>query len=145
MPQTAPASPSSISATSSSPTPPRNTPIPDHDPLTFSRSICPMDPLKFGVVGVGGYGLHVIQQLLRHPDHARVAAVCDANPAMLQRHQDLIARAGARVMDSVQALLASDIEAVWLPLPIDLHRPFTEADRKSTRLNSSHANISYAV
>src|SRR5258707_6602035 len=44
------------------------------------------------------------------------------------------------------------IEVVHEPLPISVivrtkDRPalLTEADRKSTRLNSSHANISYAV
>src|SRR3712207_8341938 len=34
---------------------------------------------------------------------------------------------------------------VGIPLPINWSLPDRPADRKSTRLNSSHANISYAV
>src|SRR3712207_7895076 len=42
----------------------------------------------------------------------------------------------------VGALLANpQVQAVYIAVPHYLHAP----DRKSTRLNSSHANISYAV
>src|SRR3712207_7858174 len=36
-------------------------------------------------------------------------------------------------------------EDVPLPIPVDWTVEFSGRDRKSTRLNSSHANISYAV
>src|SRR3712207_6896399 len=35
--------------------------------------------------------------------------------------------------------------AVWLAKSLRSYRAFSSIDRKSTRLNSSHANISYAV
>src|SRR5688572_32720772 len=51
-----------------------------------------------------------------------------------------------RVVGALLRVIAS-VEAEELPLPFDLgedvHRPFP--DRKSTRLNSSHSQISYAV
>src|SRR5581483_895161 len=57
---------------------------------------------------------------------ATLAAVCD--PALERfgaRVRDLASR-GVTIAKSFDQLLACDIEAVWLPLPIDLHRPYTE-------------------
>src|SRR3712207_8620544 len=52
-------------------------------------------------------------------------------------------RSGRRGMDSLaRAHTGSDRELSFRPEPI--RRP-SRRDRKSTRLNSSHANISYAV
>src|SRR5206468_10275492 len=34
---------------------------------------------------------------------------------------------GVKTVRSFDQLVALDIEAIWLPLPIDLHRPYTEA------------------
>src|SRR3712207_7688342 len=45
--------------------------------------------------------------------------------------------------DAVPALPVSLLEPIWQELAALL--PERPADRKSTRLNSSHANISYAV
>src|SRR3712207_9148222 len=47
------------------------------------------------------------------------------------------------VIALVQAFVTV-ILAAWL-LDVDVHWPGLPLDRKSTRLNSSHANISYAV
>src|SRR3712207_7951665 len=54
-------------------------------------------------------------------------------PDQVQRPQDAIGHVGA-----------GEIVAVACPEPGSLHRK-VQRDRKSTRLNSSHANISYAV
>src|SRR3712207_7165171 len=52
-----------------------------------------------------------------------------------------------RIAVGVRASVLEVALAVLLDLPRDAHRgaPVRHADRKSTRLNSSHANISYAV
>jgi predicted dehydrogenase len=88
-------------------------------------------PLVFGVAGVGGYAGVVCEQLLagaqRSEPSVVLAAACEPNPV---NHGPTIARlraSGVRVYASVDDMLGDDhIEAVWLPLPIALHRPFTE-------------------
>src|SRR3712207_9333009 len=42
-------------------------------------------------------------------------------------------------------VLTKLLDVVWSQLPLSTVRAHIEEDRKSTRLNSSHANISYAV
>src|SRR3712207_8767573 len=63
---------------------------------------------------------------------------CDDNPAK-------IAEASARGIETgdLRALDWSRVSALLLSPGVPLTHP--EPDRKSTRLNSSHANISYAV
>jgi predicted dehydrogenase len=87
--------------------------------------------ISLGLVGLTGYG-GVIRQLLedeqQHPDGRTTLAAVFAPDA--DQHVETIARLqtnGATMFDSYDALLASDIEAVWLPTPIDLHRPMAEA------------------
>src|SRR3712207_7879650 len=46
--------------------------------------------------------------------------------------------------DKIEVISESEAKAANL-LTIDKEKPFLQEDRKSTRLNSSHANISYAV
>ena len=57
-----------------------------------------------------------------------------ATPA-LDLHADRVAdlrQGGVRIFDSLDDLLAMDeVEAVWLPVPIDLHLPFTRAALKA--------------
>src|SRR3712207_7258117 len=56
-----------------------------------------------------------------------------------------LALAGARV--GVRALTADRqaLAVAQAPVAGEVHQPLDVQDRKSTRLNSSHANISYAV
>jgi predicted dehydrogenase len=86
--------------------------------------------MRFGVVGIGGYAGVICEQLLagaREEDAAvEFVCACDPEPA---RHGETVAAlrdGGVRIFRDVEELLGSDIEAVWLPLPIDLHRPYTE-------------------
>src|SRR3712207_9240635 len=60
-------------------------------------------------------------------------------------HCRLVGRPGraaalARFLDYV-----ASHEDVWVARRVDIARHWIRQDRKSTRLNSSHANISYAV
>src|SRR5258708_16334992 len=50
-----------------------------------------------------------------------------------------------RVIDYIEANLAGRIEAKELPRLVNLSKSLFQGDRKSTRLNSSHQIISYAV
>src|SRR3712207_7869134 len=53
---------------------------------------------------------------------------------------------GLTVLPEAAAVLAvRDVEVIGIDMPIGLSDDGVRADRKSTRLNSSHANISYAV
>jgi predicted dehydrogenase len=88
-------------------------------------------PIRLGLTGLGGYAGFLCDRILDDTKSASPAvefvAACD--PALERfgaRVRDLNGR-GIKTFRSFEQLLASDIEAVWLPLPIDLHRPYTEA------------------
>src|SRR3712207_8285939 len=62
----------------------------------------------------------------------------------------LLAKAGKRVIvfeadDQVGGIAKTVVDPHGYRFDLGGHRFFTKKDRKSTRLNSSHANISYAV
>ena len=88
-------------------------------------------PVTTAVVGMGGYAARILDLLLRQeesPDHPpRVVAVTSSAPG---RHPELAARLqahGIAIVPTYEALLArEDVEAVWLPVPIDLHLPFLQ-------------------
>ena len=89
------------------------------------------EPLILAVAGLGGFARGVTETIRRFgaktDPPVRLAAVCD--PA-LDHHADRVAElAGDNIAAdaSFDALVARpEIEAVWLPVPIALHRPFTE-------------------
>src|SRR3712207_8007176 len=97
--------------------PPRSTLFPY---TTLFRSLREPDPLPPALVEVVADGLELGLQRLHAPAH-----LDDDEPVrpFQLAEQGLQGRLGARVVDDVRQ----------------------QRDRKSTRLNSSHANISYAV
>lgn len=89
-----------------------------------------MEPVIFGTVGLGNYAGGACRLLeadaTRSDAAVRLAAVCEPDPRL---HADRIAELrgrGVSVLERYEDLLQQDIEALWLPLPIALHRPFTE-------------------
>lgn len=79
---------------------------------------------------MGGYARGICDLLLNESNAenpaVRLAAVCDPD---LDAHAPKVAQLrerGVKVLRRYEDLLAEPIEAVWLPVPIDLHRPFTE-------------------
>src|SRR4051812_18828814 len=88
-------------------------------------------PIRIGLTGLGGYAGFICDRLL---DEARAS---DPAVEFVTVCEPVLERFGARVRElngegikTVRAydeLLSSDIDAVWLPLPIDLHRSYTEA------------------
>jgi predicted dehydrogenase len=87
-------------------------------------------PIRFGLTGLGGYSSAICDRFLETQNTANSPAklvaisdpLCDQFPEKVTR----LAGMGIRVYSSFDDLLEQAIDAVWLPLPIDLHRPFTE-------------------
>jgi len=89
------------------------------------------NPIGMAVVGLGGYGGRIIERILEaasgddHPP--RLVAVTSSNPA---RHREAVGRLeglGVAICSDLDDLLeCEDVEAVWLPVPIELHRPFMD-------------------
>jgi predicted dehydrogenase len=91
-----------------------------------------LPPLGFGIVGMGGYGKHVLrclQQSSADPDPVvKLEAVCDPDVVRFGREMDELRAGGLSVYSSLEELLGdSKVRAVWLPVPITLHRKFTQA------------------
>lgn len=91
------------------------------------------DIFKFGIAGLGGHAALIRQCIEKNP--LRPSRTCHPSGCMpsanlfQNQHAALISELKARdveVYADIDELLDSDIEAVWLPVPIDLQRPFTE-------------------
>jgi len=90
-------------------------------------------PVLISTAGLGGYAGHICRLLLEHSRAGdgqepvvRLTAVCEPD---LDAHRALVAElraANVSVFTRWEDLLAQPAEAVWLPLPISLHRPYTE-------------------
>lgn len=89
--------------------------------------------LRWAVVGLGGYAGEMADLLAHYvaagpvaAEGATFVAACDPQLAEGERATGLQA-AGVRIVRRLEDVLAMpDVDAVWLPLPIQLHRPFTE-------------------
>ncbi|MGF1634220.1 MAG: Gfo/Idh/MocA family protein [Phycisphaerae bacterium] len=90
-----------------------------------------MKPLVFASAGLGGYAASIcnlLSEASAEPEPAvRLHAVCEPNLAAFAAPAAELRARGVKVFESYAELLAeAEVEAVWLPLPIHLHRPFTE-------------------
>jgi predicted dehydrogenase len=79
---------------------------------------------------MGGYAGTIcdllVDESVRTGGPVRLAAVCDPRPADHPRLLERLAKADVKVFDSYPEMLKEKLEAVWLPLPIHLHRSTTE-------------------
>ncbi len=88
--------------------------------------------VALAVAGLGGYAGSIIDLILEAgptcDPPVRLVAVCDPRPGdHAERVAELEAR-GVSIHGGYDTMLAvPDLEAVWLPVPIDLHVPFAEA------------------
>ncbi len=88
-------------------------------------------PVRLAVVGAGGYAGTITDHVLRAGGASRppVQLVAVAEPDIATHAQRLaeLRQRGVLTVPGLDALLADvGFDAVWLPLPIPLHRPFTE-------------------
>jgi predicted dehydrogenase len=87
-------------------------------------------PVAFGCAGLGGFAGTICDRLHTHSQLEnpviRLTAVCDPEPERHPQRVAILRDAGVKVFEHYDQLLGESLEAVWLPLPIDLHRAFTE-------------------
>lgn len=86
--------------------------------------------VKIATVGLGGYAA-VICDLLEsaslQPDlRLRLAAVCEPDQTTHAARIHRLAAAGVATDIEFDSFIRGDFDIVWLPLPIHLHRRFTE-------------------
>lgn len=87
-------------------------------------------PIQFGLTGLGNFAAELCDRLVREQASPNPRGVIRAICApQLDRFHDRVRQLrgmGITVVDQFDQLLDSDVECIWLPLPIDLHREFTE-------------------
>jgi predicted dehydrogenase len=97
-----------------------------------------VNPVIFGCCGLGGFAGTICDRLLTHSQLQnpviKLAAACDPEPERNPQRVAALRDAGVKVFQHFHELLAEPVEAVWLPLPIDLHRPFTELALKAGKV-----------
>lgn len=86
-------------------------------------------PVRFGCVGLGGYAEHICG-LLQECSNSQtapvhLAAVWDPQIAAHEALAASLRAAGVKIFNQYEELLSDGIEALWLPVPIDLHRSYT--------------------
>src|SRR5438874_8493700 len=104
--------------------------------------------LGWAVVGLGNLSIHeilpafakcekskVVAFVSGHPDKAnKLAMRYGVNPKNIYNYQNY---------DTIKD--NPEVDIIYIVLPNGMHAEYTVRDRKSTRLNSSHVEISYAV
>lgn len=86
--------------------------------------------VRFGIVGLGGWGGKIARDMLKAAGHGeadvKLIAACDPFEANREAMRPALESAGAVILNDFDALLEQPIDAVWMPLPIDLHRQYVE-------------------
>ncbi len=87
-------------------------------------------PVKWISAGLGGYAgaiCETLTQLSAEPNPpVKLLAVCEPAQDLHAAKIAELRAAGVKVFADFDQLLAEPAEAVWIPVPIDLHRPFFE-------------------
>jgi predicted dehydrogenase len=89
------------------------------------------DPIHFAVTGLGGYSAEICNRLLHEmalTEHkALLRAVYHPEPGRYPQQAEKLRNYGIPIVQRYEDLLQmQDLEYVWLPLPIDQHRQYTE-------------------
>lgn len=88
------------------------------------------EPIRFGMTGLGSWAAELCDRFLREAEsgtpHARLVAVSEPRLERYSAREELLREHGVCVVSEFDDLLKQDVECVWLPLPIDLHLPYTE-------------------
>ncbi len=87
--------------------------------------------LRFGTIGIRGYGGAVYSRLaeqhIKEVDGIQFVAACDPSPQECSTLINKYREVDIKIVRSADELFAMDLDAVWLPLPIHLHREYTIA------------------
>src|SRR5258708_31645749 len=103
-----------------------------------------MNPLNLGGIGAGRMGKSHAENIATRIRGASLAGVADLNLAAAQEVSSQF-HVPLATADYRELLTAPHIGAVAICSATDTHAQIIQEDRKSTRLNSSHQIISYAV
>src|SRR5437868_13766222 len=100
-------------------------------------------PLIFAQIGCGYWGPNLLRNFSALPN-CSVKYVVDSSPERRAFVENNFPRTSA--VDSAAAVFNDpEIDAIIVATPAGSHFALASKDRKSTRLNSSHVSISYAV
>lgn len=85
--------------------------------------------VKWACVGLGGYASGMSDLLWSLHERGAIEYVAACDPALDANAERVgkLRAGGVKVFDSLPTLLSTDAEVAWLPVPIDLHLPFTRA------------------
>lgn len=87
-------------------------------------------PMSVAIVGVGGYAGHICDSVARlsaeDASTIRFVSITDPCPAVEIERVERLKRSGVSFCDSLEKLLETPCDIVWLPIPIHLHRSFAE-------------------
>ena len=94
------------------------------------------EPVILGIAGMGGFARQIAKLITQHGPASnppvRLVAVSDPSPEQHRERARVLRGQGIEPLVEFDELLdRRDVEAVWLPLPIDLHRPFTRRALKA--------------
>lgn len=89
-------------------------------------------PIRLGIAGIGGYAGVVRDSIEKTnaagPAPVELVAVCDPDQDTHAKAIAELKQQGVAVFDDYQMMLdLGRLDGVWLPLPIQLHKPFAEA------------------
>jgi predicted dehydrogenase len=82
----------------------------------------------FGIVGIGGYGGEICRDLLEEWNllPMKLVAAHDPMAAQFPETVEALESKGVAFYPTLESMLAAPMRAVWLPVPIDFHRVYTE-------------------
>ena len=88
------------------------------------------EPVRLASVGLGGYAGAMSDNFVRVAAEKnppiKLEAICEPDQKLHAERVAKLKSLGVKVFAELDEMLAEPVEAVWLPLPIDLHRSFTE-------------------
>ena len=99
-------------------------------PFHAVRGSAQNSSIQVGLVGAGSRGTYTARMLNENPG-AKIVAIADVVDANVARARERLGEPGAREYRDIEALLASDVDAVMIATPCHLHPDHLEAAIKA--------------